>query len=78
MDCKTAQNSPRPGVRDDARQGPDHAGTDRSVTDPDVQAALARISVAITRALLRIQANEARGAAVAQHPRGSTVDTPSS
>jgi hypothetical protein len=43
-----------------------------------VQEALARVSATMMRALLRIQANEARGAAGAEHPSGPGAHTPSS
>ena len=49
-------------------QPADDAAGCLNADDACVQEALARVSVTMMRALLRIQANEARGAAAAQQP----------
>ena len=60
-----------------AQPADDSAGC-LNADDACVQEALARLSATMTRALLRIQANEARRAAGAQHPSGPGAHTPSS
>jgi hypothetical protein len=59
-------------------QPADDAAGCLNADDACVQEALARVSATMMRALLRIQANEARGAAGTQHPSGPGTHTPSS